>query len=218
MWRADRAGDQNGSGSAECNFGKKTNASSEQVIIGIDNGLDGGLCAISNHGAVIVYCAMPTYHRKGKREIDVKAAYQWISNLHSPCVLVIEEPLKHARSSQAMRSMAMSFGKLLAMAEMKDLPTASVDVHEWQKKLLGRVPKGKTKKVAFELAHQLQPDEKWLATKKSKVPHDGIIDAFLIARHYLNQQNDNKRKGSHTFETKKNHSTRTDNRRKTVEG
>lgn len=196
----------------------KTNTPAEQVVVGIDNGLDGGLCAVSGHGLVIAYCAMPTYLRKGKREIDVKAAYQWIANLHSPCVLVIEEPLKHARSSQAMRSMAMSFGKLLAMAEMKDLPTDCVDVHEWQKKLLGRVPKGKTKKVAFELAHRLHPDEKWLATERSKVAHDGIIDAFLIARHYLNQQNEDKREGIHSIKAKKNHSKRTDGRRQTVAG
>lgn len=196
----------------------KTNTPAEQVVVGIDNGLDGGLCAISSDGLVIAYCAMPTYLRKGKREIDVKAAYQWIANLHSPCVLAIEEPLKHARSSQAMRSMAMSFGKLLAMAEMKNLPIDCVDVHEWQKKLLGRVPKGKTKKVAFELAHRLQPDEKWLATERSKVAHDGIIDAFLIARHYLNQQNEDKREGSHSIKAKKNHSKRTDGRRQTVAG
>lgn len=160
---------------------------------------------------------MPTYLRKGKREIDVKAIYQWIANLHSPCVLAIEEPLKHARSSQAMRSMAMSFGKLLAMAEMKDLPTACVDVHEWQKRLLGRVPKGKTKKVAFELAHRLHPDEKWLATERSKVAHDGIIDAFLIAKYHLNQQNEDEREASCAAKTKKNHPKRTDDRRKTVE-
>jgi hypothetical protein len=35
-------------------------------------------------------------------------------------------------------------------------------------------------------ANELAPDETWLATKRSSTPHDGMVDAFLIARYYLN--------------------------------
>ena len=49
--------------------------------------------------------------------------------------------------------------------------------------MLGRVPKGRTKEVALNLANQLEPSENWLANKRCRTPHDGMIDAYLIARY-----------------------------------
>jgi hypothetical protein len=154
------------------------------MIIGIDNGLDGGLCAISSfHGSVVDLCAMPCYSRKGKREIDTRAAYRWITELHTRPVIAIEEPLKHARSSQAMRSMAISFGKLLGMCEAHELEVIAVDVKEWQNVMLGKVGKSQTKARALAVASELKPDENWLAGGRCRVPHDGIVDAYLIAEY-----------------------------------
>jgi hypothetical protein len=154
------------------------------VIFGIDNGLDGGICAISSFdGSVISAIPMPCYKRKGKREVDTVAAYRWMTDLfgHKTEILVaIEEPLKHARSSQAVRSMAISFGKLFGMCEVHHIPVAAVEVNDWQKPLLGLVPKGQTKTYALRKANELWPDENWLASKKCTVPHDGMVDAALI--------------------------------------
>ena len=79
------------------------------MIIGIDNGLDGGLVAISRHtGAVIDKTIMPTIHRAGKREVNSRTLYEWIMNLGQCAddfLVAIEEPLKHAKSSQAVRSL-----------------------------------------------------------------------------------------------------------------
>jgi hypothetical protein len=43
--------------------------------------------------------------------------------------------------------------------------------------------KGNTKVTALKRANALWPEQDWLATKRSKVAHDGIVDAALIA-HY----------------------------------
>jgi hypothetical protein len=43
-----------------------------------------------------------------------------------------------------------------------------------------------TKVLALAKASELAPDETWLATKRSSTPHDGMVDAFLIARYFLN--------------------------------
>ncbi len=80
--------------------------------------------------------------------------------------------------------MAISFGKLLGMAECKDYEVARVSVHKWQKAMLGFIPKGKTKQVALETAQNLEPSENWLKNKRCRVPHDGLVDAFLIAHYY----------------------------------
>jgi len=157
------------------------------MIIGIDNGLDGGLTAISRTtGAVIDKTVMPTLRRAGKREIDTYKLYQWILAL-DPCfsdlMIAIEEPLHHAKSSQAVRSMAMSFGKIKALCEIKDWDHCCVSVHKWQKNMLGHVPKGMTKEAAAWKAECLVPEECWQKSKRASKPHDGMIDAFLIARY-----------------------------------
>lgn len=162
------------------------------MIVGVDNGLDGGLCAISRfNGDLIDRIAMPTRQRRDKKEVDTKAVHEWLCDLHTPFVLAIEEPLRHAPSAQSIRSMAISFGKLLGMAESHDYNVVCVQVNTWQKKMLGRVPKNQTKKVALKLASELEPDESWLANKRCRTPHDGIIDAFLIAHYYKKYEDSN---------------------------
>lgn len=158
----------------------------ESVIVGIDNGLDGGLCAISAFdGGVIDKIAMPTMQRSKKREVATAKINEWLVNLNTPFTLAVEEPLAHAKSSQAVRSMAMSFGKIVGMAEVKGYDLMRVSVHKWQKEILGNVPKGQTKIFAMEKAEQLAPAENWLRNKRCRTPHDGMIDAYLIAQYIL---------------------------------
>jgi len=159
------------------------------LIIGVDNGLDGGLCAVSTFdGAIIAKTRMPTLQMSKKKEIDIRKVNDWLINLHTPFELAIEEPLAHAKSSQAVRSMAISFGKLLGMAESHRYEVKRVSVHKWQKIMLGRIPKGKTKEAALELAETLAPKENWLANKRCRKPHDGMIDAYLIAKYILGKE------------------------------
>jgi hypothetical protein len=149
------------------------------MIIGIDNGLDGGIVAISKHtGDVIDKTIMPTTHRAGKREVESRKIYEWIMDLGQCAddfLVAVEEPLKHAKSSQAVRSMGISFGKIMG--------DCCVSVHKWQKFMLGNVPKGQTKQAALWKAECLAPDECWQKSKRASKAHDGMIDAFLIARY-----------------------------------
>ena len=158
------------------------------MIIGIDNGLDGGLVAISKTtGSIINKTIMPTQHRAGKREVDTRKLYDWIMSLGQCAddfLVAVEEPLKHAKSSQAVRSMGISFGKIVGLCESRQWAHCCVSVHKWQKKMIGNTPKGKTKEAALWKAECLAPDECWQKSKRAKKPHDGMIDAFLIA-HYI---------------------------------
>jgi hypothetical protein len=152
------------------------------IYIGVDNGLDGGLCAISSHDCLIIdKWAMPTFKRGGKREVDTMTIYNWITDLHSKSLILIEEPLKHAKSSQAMRSMGISYGKILGMCESHNLEVRPIQVQDWQKAMLGKVPKSKTKEFALKKAQEIYPDEDWRKNNRCTSPHDGIIDALLIA-------------------------------------
>ena len=151
------------------------------MIVGIDNGLDGGLCAISAHnGLIIDKRAMPTFKRSGKREIDVKTIYEWIADLNTEPLIAVEEPLRHAKSSQAMRSMGISYGKILGMSESHGWEVRPIQVSEWQKAVLGKVPKSLTKVFALREATRLAPEENWVKSDRCSTPHDGMVDAYLI--------------------------------------
>lgn len=159
------------------------------MIIGIDNGLDGGLCAVSKFdGSVIDKIAMPTKWVAKKREVDTRVIKEWVLNLNTPFTIAIEEPLAHAKSSQAVRSMALSFGKIVGMAEANDYDVQRISVHKWQKAMLGFRPKGMTKQVALAKAEELAPAECWLKNKRCRKAHDGMIDAFLVALYYRGVQ------------------------------
>ncbi len=155
------------------------------MIIGVDNGLNGGLVAISKQtGAVIDKTVMPTLQRSKKRETDARKVYEWVMSLESDFIFAVEEPLHHARSSQAVRSMALSFGKLLGLAESRGWDVRCVKVHNWQKSMLGHLaPPYDTKKAALHVANGIAPEECWLKSKRCSKAHDGMVDAFLIARY-----------------------------------
>lgn len=159
------------------------------MIIGVDNGLNGGLVAISKEtGAVIEKTVMPTLHRCKKNEVDTRAVYEWTMSLESDFIFAIEEPLRHAKSSQAVRSMGISFGKLLGLAESRQWDTRCVQVRNWQRSMLDHlIPAYDTKKAALIKANVLAPEECWQKSKRASKPHDGMVDAFLIA-HYIRRE------------------------------
>ncbi len=72
---------------------------------------------------------------------------------------------------------------------IKRFEVRRVQVKEWQDAVLGkRLAKGMTKVAALAAANKLWPTEQWLATSRSKTPHDGIIDAALIAYYNRDHQ------------------------------
>lgn len=108
------------------------------IIIGCDNGLTGGLCAISrSHGKIIAKIPMPTIQhehifertkttkRKGVKKterglfienlIDGCAVTDWILFVTDwkPCTVIIEECPMHADKQATMRSMGVSYGILM---------------------------------------------------------------------------------------------------------
>ena len=153
------------------------------MIVGIDNGLKGGLVAISKEtGAIIEKTVMPTLQRCKKNEVDTRAVYEWVMALESEFIFTIEEPLRHAKSSQAVRSMGISFGKLLGLAESRQWESRCVQVKDWQRSMLGNLLLSHdTKEAALIKATVLAPEECWQKSKRASKPHDGMIDAFLIA-------------------------------------
>lgn len=81
----------------------------ETVVVGIDNGLKGGAVVLDGADATVLdTCALPVL--QDPREIDVLGLLQWITSFDRPALVGLEEPLKHAKSSQAIGSMNRSYG------------------------------------------------------------------------------------------------------------
>lgn len=154
------------------------------MIVGVDNGAcSGAAVAISSwDGAVLGHTRLPNYKNGKKTELDMIGFREWVLSFKLPVLrVVIEEPLHHAPSSQSMRSMALCYGNLGGLCTGMCWPWEGVSVRQWQKDMLGKFPKGQSKKYALAKANELAPDEEWLATTRSKKPHDGIVDAYLMA-------------------------------------
>lgn len=154
------------------------------IYVGIDNGLDGGIVALSDTaGAAPVACLpMPTQTHRGRREIDARAVADWFLAL-GPLgwtTAIIEEP-GGSKSANAAASMAASFATLRAVCEVKRIRWHRVTPRQWQRVMLPGCPAGETKREALAVARRLWPAHDWRASERAKTPHDGIVDAALIA-------------------------------------
>ena len=160
-----------------------TKTTIDGAIIGIDNGINGGLCAISaSTGVVVDYTKMPVAERRGKDEVDTDGLLKWIKRFNPAATFIaIEEPLHFTKTLAAMRSMSVNFGLTIGFLRAHGYSIEPVQVRDWQSAMLGKFPRGKSKEVALKKACQTWPNEHWLAGPRCKTPHDGIVDAALIA-------------------------------------
>lgn len=155
------------------------------IYIGIDNGLTGGLVALSDHpGAPVEMCPMPTRGKAKGNEVDAAAIWDFIDKWDRASVTVIlETPGKHSPGAQALCSMWGSYGAIRGVLESRGIRHHRITPQAWQKRMLVGCAKGDTKPAALAMAKRLWPDETWLASPRCIKPHDGMIDAALIAEY-----------------------------------
>jgi hypothetical protein len=148
------------------------------MIVGIDNGVSGGLAYLEN-GKVRATMPMPTVKARKGNEIDVAVVDKFLFAT-CPRLVVIEEP-GGSKSARAATSMAGSFHAIRTICVLRGIPYERITPQIWQKVMLPGCKAGETKPRALEAAKRLWPEVDWRATDRSKVPHDGLIDAALIA-------------------------------------
>jgi len=167
---------------------KKITITMTHIYIGIDNGLTGGLVALSDHpGPPIEMIVMPTRGKTNGNEVDAKEVYFILSalsgGLSGRITVILETPGKHSPGAQALCSMWDSYGAIRGVLESRGIRHHRITPQAWQKKMLPGCAKGDTKPAALAKARQLWPQENWLATPRSTVAHGGLIDAALIAEY-----------------------------------
>lgn len=155
------------------------------IYIGIDNGLTGGIVAVSDHpGPIIDLWPMPTRGKSKGNEVDAEMVWSFVDKWKREDVTVIlETPGKHSPGAQALCSMWDSYGAIRGVLESRGIRHHRITPQAWQKRMLVGCSKGDTKPAALAMARRLWPDETWLASPRCKTPHDGMIDAALIAEY-----------------------------------
>lgn len=160
--------------------------------IGIDGGLQGGLAAISTIKGVepISVLPMPLERPGGKPQINIRAIVAWVHEVYpkGDCHVWLEKCPHHSMSKAAMRSMAITYGKLIGLfiARFPHMilhrVSAGQELKGWQRILLGKFTAEDSKSKALALARKVWPKVNWPELQSGRVM-DGVIDAALIAEY-----------------------------------
>jgi hypothetical protein len=149
---------------------------SGRIAVGIDNGLSGGLVAVCN-GEIVRQIPLPV------SDGDLRAGefIHAIKSLGYPEIILIEEPGKFAPGVFALCSTWKIFGQMTGALTAYGYTYQTVAPRSWQSKILGKIPKGKTKEFALDCYSKIFNRQAPTKSDRSKKAHDGIVDASLIA-------------------------------------
>ncbi|MCK6470855.1 MAG: Holliday junction endonuclease [Planctomycetes bacterium] len=147
--------------------------------LGCDPGLDGGLAALTPEGLVLR--VMPAVAVGKRRQLDEQAIVQWLMQFQPASTRVFIEAVG-ARPKQgvvAMFSFGTGWGLVRGVCAGLGLPYELVRPQEWQ----GEVLKGQPPGSEYLVASRLWPNAEWRASERSSKPHDGLVDAALLAEY-----------------------------------
>ncbi len=182
-----------------------------KYIMGIDPGYSGGVTLLNNKGEVEWVRKMPVIGEEKMKQIDVTQIKTWLNSVKGKVYVCVEKsqaiPQFGKRkqkgqqqkkselgtlSSVAQFNFGKEFGRILGMLESNKIPFTLVPPQTWQKRAFegmakpGKNATGKARKERSIIACKRRfPKISLLATERSKVPHDGMADALLIAEYGL---------------------------------
>lgn len=163
-----------------------------RAFIGIDIGLKGGISIISE-GKVVFKSSMPQLTDK---EVDMRMLFKILRSAANrwECSVGFEQ-LQAIHMVGASQTFGLGFqaGLIEGCVQASGLPYTRFKAVNWQKemfvgikpvfKIVKKKQKLDTKAMAWAVCHRLFPKVSFLATKKSSVPHEGIVDATCIAKY-----------------------------------
>lgn len=155
------------------------------IFIGIDPGLSGGIAFINDLGSLV----FPTPVIGGK-EYDIGEMKKILVNygmldIRAPLFAMIENQI--SMPGQGLTSTLQTgkgFGIWLGLLAGLGIPYQVVAAVQWQRKLFTGV-KGNldTKQKSEVIAKRLFPGVDFRKSERSRVAHDGLTDAILIAEY-----------------------------------
>lgn len=156
-----------------------------KYYIGIDTGLDGGMVELDETGAITRKWITPIIKLGKGRKIDALTLGNVIKGFDNHYVMC-ENPGEHAPSASGLRSMTYCYATIETLLTTFRIPYDTPRALKWQREFWTKpkMPKGTkfdTKAAALVAANKLWPTEDWTKSERAYTPHDGMIDAALIA-------------------------------------
>lgn len=164
--------------------------------LGIDLGAKGGF-ALLKDDKILFKVKMPIHHETGDidaYEVDGILAVLKTIVRDAPCIVQCEAlHAIYGSSAKSTYSFGSSNGYVKGICHSWFGLPIEVKALTWQSYLFSKYEiedikkknstRRDTKAMALKLIEKLYPSEKFIASTRSSKPHDGIIDAVLIARY-----------------------------------
>lgn len=149
-------------------------------ICGIDPGFSGGISLFEDKKC-LECMPMPIYENaNGKKQIDGRKLSVYFTEKQISGIIIEQV---HSMPHQGIAS-AFNFGrgvgKILGVAEALHKDIIEVSPQKWKNVILGEQYDHTTKEGSIKYCQDNFPHINLLATKRSKVPHDGMADAICI--------------------------------------
>ena len=161
------------------------------MIIGIDLGKLGGIC-IQEDNSFTTMVMPETYVELSNLIKEFSRKKFSLDKLEFEGCLVVFEELHgiFSASKSSTWSLAEQSGALIGICTALGLPFKAVPPKEWQQEMFQGLPPIRkatgstdTKAMALVACKRLFPDVKVLMTSRSKVPHNGVVDAVLLSEY-----------------------------------
>jgi hypothetical protein len=155
----------------------------EQIIIGIDPGKSGGVCFMTKNGEVFLTFPMPETPPELLKELEKASFIQGISH-----AFIEKAQAMPKNGAVSMFNYGMGFGQILGFVAALKIPYTLVQPRTWTKLMHMGTNGDEPKKRSLEAVQRIFPTVNLLASSRCKKPHDGLVDAILIAeygRRYL---------------------------------
>ncbi len=166
------------------------------LFLGIDPGMSGGFAVVNERGEFVDSFPTPVVGKS----LDIPAILLWVHTYHDPqysgykiMSAVLEQV--GAFPGQGVSSM-FKFGRVYGIAEgilaALEIPYTLVTPQAWTKRMhVGVEGAGLEPKVKSNVAvKRLFPKANLHLTPRSKKPHDGVVDAILMAEYCRRTFND----------------------------
>lgn len=150
------------------------------IIVGIDPGKSGAIALLTTFSGVradVELLVMPEVQA-------VAAKLQWVAAAAQDAHVFVEKA--QSFPSQGIASAfnyGTGYGELLGMLWALGLAHTLVPPRTWTKVMHAGTKSTEPKKRSLEAAQRLFPTIKLTATPRCKKPHDGLVDALLIAEY-----------------------------------
>lgn len=158
------------------------------MILGIDNGLKGGMVLLNDKGHVEAYLSMPTLKEGKRNKYDIESIV-WFFRTHKKRIGTVVLETAQAMPGQGVTStfhIGEHYGMLQGILCSLEIPVVFVRPQQWQRGLFGKKKVEDTKVSSVNFACDNAPDIDWKNGRR--VYQDGLTDAYCIAHyHFINR-------------------------------